>query len=122
MLNTYHNLSNSSYTFTSLNSLIEGRFSLCFTNNSSNLAKQITDNQVEVLFVTDKVTVKSVNKNIQAVYVSDIYTPNSSGLIIAKNERVHNKETSLVVQDKYKLLNVKIVLEDGSVISKKILR
>lgn len=122
LLNTYHNLSNSGYTFTSLNNVIEGRFSLCFTNNNSNLAKHFEANQVDVISKNDKVVVKSIGKNIQAVYVFDIYTPNGNGMEVAKNEGLHDTEHSIIVSEKYKLLNVKIILEDGSVISKKILR
>ena len=64
----------------------------------------------------------SFGKNIQAVYVADIYTPNTSGLVVAQKEKVNAKTETLVVDNKFRLLNVKVVLEDGTEVSKKILR
>ena len=122
LLGTFYNLTTSNYTFATGESIIEGRFNLRFTNTISNFSSKIIDNQVLVKVVNNEVMVQSFDKKIQSVYVSDIYTPASSGVVVGKNEKINAKEVSINVLDKYRLLNVKVVLEDGSIVSKKILR
>lgn len=123
-LGIVHNLSQSGYSFTTNGSVIEGRFQLRFTNNSSTFINRKAKEHAEVtLYVeNDAVIVLSLNKKIKTVEVFDIYSPSTSGLLLAKTENSNVNEARLAVKSNFILLNVKIILEDGTIINKKVRR
>ncbi|HSD13145.1 MAG TPA: hypothetical protein VLB74_00710 [Flavobacterium sp.] len=121
-LGIVHNLTDTPYSFTTSGAITEGRFKLLFANNSTILAKQNTDNQIDIYSLNGKVQILSKTSNIREVYVSDIYTPNSSGILVAKQEKISSKTATVEVPEQFKLINVKVVLEDGSIHNKKLYR
>lgn len=122
LLNAYHNLSNGAYNFTTNAAVIENRFSLVFTTNSTILTKEATESDVRVFAQNGMIKVASKGKKIVNVEVFDIYTANTSGVSIAKKEKIHALETELYISNLYRLLSVKVQLEDGSIITKKIMK
>ncbi len=117
-----NNISDTSYTFKASKSVIDDRFVLLFDNKITSDISQNEANNVLVFVKDNKLNVISINdKKISSVEVVDIYTPSTSGLFIAKSENINNKKFEQFVDSKFKLLAVKIVLEDGSIINKKLM-
>jgi hypothetical protein len=116
LLNVYHNLSNSSYSFITNGIITENRFSLRFTQNNSNLAQNKYNNQVEANLINDKLSIQSINQNIKSVWVYDLY---SSSSLITNQANINSKIVNLSIGKNHKLLSVKIELEDGTIITKK---
>jgi hypothetical protein len=121
-LGVIHNLSQSSYSFITIGAVTEGRFRLRFTNDLTTVNSRTKNMENEVLLQikNDTVFVQSLNKKIANVQVFDIYTPNTSGLLLNKAQNVNAKEVTVPVKTNFALLNVKIVLEDGTIINKKV--
>lgn len=119
---TYHNLSIGNFTFTTNEAIIENRFSLVFSQNNSTLAQRNTIENLTISVLNDTLTITSANKKITKVQVFDIYTPNTSGLKIAERTKVNTKEVVIPVANQFKILNVIIELEDGTIIRKKIMK
>lgn len=122
LLNSYHNLSNSSYSFTTNGVLTENRLSLRFTQNNCNLARNFVENNLVVSIENDTLHIISKEKLIKKVEVFDIYSTNTSGAKIAEIKDINAKETLLVIAPKFKILTVKILFEDGTIINKKIMK
>ena len=110
------------YGFVSNAKIMDDRFTILFQNK---IETEITDlDQAKVVIFSNdgKVIVNSLtDKRIQSVYVSDLYTPSVGGIEIAKTENINNKMFSFGVDSKYKLLNIKVVLEDGTIVNKKVM-
>lgn len=122
LFDVFHNITNSSYSFTTNSYLTENRFSLCFSQNNSNLARNSVENNLVVSIENDTLHVISKEKLIKKVEVFDIYTANTSGVKIVEIKDVNAKESLLPIAPKFKLLTVKIQLEDGTIINKKIMK
>ena len=117
-----NNISDEGYTFKASKSVIDDRFVLLFDNKITSDISQNDANNVLVFVKDNKLNVISINdKKISSVEVVDIYTPSTSGIFIAKSENINNKKFEQFVDSKFKLLAVKIVLEDGSIINKKLM-
>jgi hypothetical protein len=115
------NLTNATYSFETNDKIIENRFTLLFHNKIETEINNEDLNKIIIFSKDGLVTVNSLTeKLIQAVYVSDLYTPNVGGIEIAKNENINNKMFSFKVDSKYKILNIKVLLNDGTVVNKKI--
>ena len=80
------------------------------------------NNNVLVKSNADEIQITSASSLIEAVYVIDLYTPNTSNYILAEKQAINRNEVSLKVTENFKLLQIKIVLQDGTIINKKILR
>ena len=122
-LRTIHNLSQSSYSFTTNgNAVIKGRFRLRFTNSLSNFTykSEKIDNDILLKTENNDLSVISKNKKIQSIQVFDIYTPNTSGMLLINKENINAKQVILPLQSNSLLLNVRVILEDGTIINKKI--
>ena len=118
----YHNLSNGNFTFTTNQAIIENRFSLVFTQNNSNFNKTKTADGLIVKTLNDTLSIKSSNKLIANVQVFDIYSSNSSGLRVAERTKVNANEVLVPVASQFKILNIIVELEDGTIIRKKIMK
>jgi hypothetical protein len=118
----YHNLSNGNFTFTTNEAIIENRYSLVFTQNNTNLAKTKMTDDLIISLLNDTLVVKSKNKLIANVQVFDIYTPNTSGFKVIEQTKVNAKEILVPVASQFRILNVIVELEDGTVIRKKIMK
>ena len=92
---------------------------MVFTTNNTTFTKQTEFNAVTVFAEQNNVKVSSLHKNIVSVEVFDIYTANSSGVLVGKKDKIQVKETEVSVPNTI-FMNVKIVLEDGTIINKKI--
>ena len=117
------NISKESYNFVSESKTDDTRFTILFQNKLSGELGD-TDNNKVIIFAKDGiVTVNSLtDKKIQSVYVSDIYTPSIGGIEIAKSENINNKQYRFTVdKERYKLLNITVVLEDGTIVNKKVM-
>jgi hypothetical protein len=101
---------------------VEGRFNLRFTNNIITFTNKSNhlENEIILKVNDDTLFVSSSNKKIQSVQVFDIYTPNTSNLLLNKVENKNTNQVILSLQANTVLLNVRIILEDGTVINKKI--
>ena len=116
------NLTNDSYNFEPTEKIIENRFTLLFQNKVETEISDIEQNKVVIFAKDGLVTINSLtDKIIKSVYISDLYTPSVGGVEIAKNENINNKMFSFRVDSKYKILNIRVLLEDGTVINKKII-
>lgn len=110
------------YQFDAEDQILENRFTLLFQNKIETEITDVDQNKIVVFAKDGIVNVSSLTeKRIAAVYVFDIYTPSTSGIEIAKNENINNKLYSFKTDGSYKILNIKILLEDGTIINKKIM-
>ncbi len=121
-LGILHNLSASNYTFTANTNIVEGRFNLRFTNNITTFTTKSSglENGILLKVSNDTLFVSSSNKKIKSVHVFDIYTPNTSNSVLNKLENKNTNQVILPLQANTILFNVRIVLEDGTIINKKI--
>ena len=117
LFNSYHNLSNSSYSFATNGMITENRFSLRFSQNYSTLAKYKSDNQVDANLINDSLILESKSENIKSVWVYDLYSIGSN--LIINQSNINNKIVTLPIGKNHKLFSVKIELEDGTIITKK---
>ena len=122
LLNVVHNLSNGDYIFTSEKGVFDNRFTLKFTDSvttNKNISEAIET--VSIYGKDGKLIIKSLdNKNIKQVLVNDIYTARFGYEIANKNE-VNQKEVSLQIGNNYRLIQIVVVLEDGTRHAKKLL-
>ena len=119
LLNVVHNLSSSSYIFTSSEIVTEGRFYLQFTNTSSNLAKQ--SNEEVVVYSKDGIVyATSKHYNITELKVVDLYNVKNGIKSVASAKQIYTKSVQVEVTDLSKLIEVTITLENGTIVHKKI--
>jgi len=121
LLGIVHELSNAPYTFKLNENVVDNRFVLKFINEKSSTINS-PNNDVAIIANKEGVSINSLNKNIKLVSIIDIYTPAISGLEIDKSENINSKQITICIDEKYKLLFVKVILEDGTVVTKKIMR
>ena len=119
LLNVVHNLSATSYEFTTSGIVTESRFYLQFTNTSSNLAKQ-SDEEVVVYSKHGIVYATSKHYNITELKVVDLYNVKNGIKSIASAKQKHTKSVQVEVTDLSKLIEVTITLENGTIVHKKI--
>ena len=119
LLNVVHNLSATSYEFTTSGIVTESRFYLQFTNTSSNLAKQ-SDEEVVVYSKDGIVYATSKHYNITELKVVDLYNVKNGIKSIASAKQKHTKSVQVEVTDLSKLIEVTITLENGTIVHKKI--
>lgn len=121
LLSIVQELSKAPYTLKLNENLVDNRFVLKFINEkSANMYSP--NNDVAIIANKEGVSINSSNKNIKSVSIIDIYTPAISGLEIANLENINSRTSTICIDEKYKFLFVKIILEDNTVITKKIMR
>jgi len=112
LLNTMHNLKNSTYNFTASEGVLDDRFKIVYRDSSYD-ATIITD---EVLITTnDFIEIKSISSPIVEVNVLDIL-----GRKIAMFDNVNENNLKFYLKEKNSILLVKIRLQNGREITKKI--
>lgn len=118
MLNIIHNLKTSDYTFDSAAGTFNTRFVLRYTSETlANPDFEAINNSVIVSVNGKSITLKSSTENIKNVMVYDILGKN-----IYENKKVNARE--FYIQDAnahQQALIIKIYLENGAVVNKKIL-
>jgi hypothetical protein len=118
-----HNLSQSNYTFTTSQVITEGRFKLVFTTNYSNTTnKTDSANNLLCIFNENGLYLHSNNQNIKDVEVYDLQVIKSTGYLVKKQKDINNNTTQIPVANNHKLITVKITLQDGSQVVKKLAR
>lgn len=122
LLNSIHNVSNVAYSFSTNAMLIENRFYLIFSDYLPNLAQRNTENQVTIYSKNGVVVVKSNQSNIKNVAITDIYTIKNKVINVDSTNKSNNQLVEIPVDEASKLLNVKVTLDDGTVVHKKIFR
>lgn len=75
-----------------------------------------------ITVLNDTLHVISSDKLLKKVEVFDIYSANTSGIKIAETKELSSKELLLPIEPNFKLLTVRIQLEDGTIINKKIMK
>lgn len=110
------------FIFTADNTVIEGRFSLVF-NTETALATEKNTDLVEAVCKDGIVTVRAVGaQNIQSVQVYDCYTPALRSAVVGEYNEGLTKEAKVSVGTNVKLLGLRILLDDGTWVTKKIMR
>ena len=118
LLNITHDLKQAPYTFATNFGIFNERFVLKFTNTSlANNTFVNAENAVNVYIKDSKINIHSNLQNIKQIEVFDML-----GRILINSEEIENKTfTTTTILIKNQTLIVKIKLENGQIISKKIL-
>lgn len=114
LLGVTHNLSQNPYPFTATNGVYNDRFEIVFTNETLGV-NQSTDNGIRVI-TNDKVTVYSSHEIIKEIMVFDIL-----GRQLNHYKSIQSNEFTLNEQKNKQALLLKITLDNGLIIDKKIL-
>jgi hypothetical protein len=120
-----HNLSQSNYTFTTSQVITEGRFKLVFTQNTSIVANKTTasiQNALTCGFTESGLFVQSNNQDIKNITVFDLQSTRGTGFLITNQKDINTKKIQIPLVSNCKLISVKITLQDGSEVVKKLAR
>lgn len=116
-LNVIHDLKQSPYTFTANKGIINNRFVIRYTNNTlGNTDFETLSNSVTVTGNNGQVTVTSLRENIKEVMVYDVL---GRALLEARSINNLNFSRGNVTQSNQALI-VKVTLENGATVTKKI--
>ena len=115
LTNTLHDLTTAPYSFNSDKGLFKNRFILKYTNQT------LSNNENEfskgvIVYSTDQLTITSELFNIKEVVIYDIL-----GKTLFSDKKLNTKNSSLNINKNNTALLVKITLENGAVITKKII-
>ena len=118
LLNKTHNLTEGAYTFTTASGTFNNRFVLRYTDATLGTKDpKLVENQVLVFTKDKKIKVNSATENINTVTVYDLL-----GRQLFKNNKVNNKEFTLSnLVAKQQMLLVKVLLDNGETLTKKVL-
>jgi hypothetical protein len=116
-LNIIHDLKQSPYSFNSTIGVVTNRFVLRYTNGTlSNEDFNEVNNSITVVKNQNQLSIQSTNKNIQSVFVYDVLGRE----IIKKNNIANTEITFDTILISNQALIVKVVLENGQIITRKI--
>ena len=115
---TIHDLKSGSYSFTTKKGIFNERFALRYTNKTLGSGDfETTDNTVVVTVKNKHLKVYSATEAIDKVLVYDL-----SGRQLYKKERLNNTEVTVqYINSGTQALVVKVVLENGKIVSKKVI-
>jgi hypothetical protein len=118
LLNTTHNLTEGSYTFTTASGTFDNRFVLRYTDATLGIKEPtLAENQVLVFTKDKKIKVNSATQNIDTITVYDLL-----GRQLIKKDKVNSREFTLSnLVAKQQMLLVKVLLENGETLTKKVL-
>lgn len=115
-LNIIHDLTSSPYQFTIAQGKNNSRFVLRYTENAlSNELITFNENDINI-YSDDQIHISSKNVNIQNVNVYD-----ALGRLIFENKEVNKNNLNIAIMENKIPLIVKIVLENGAIMYKKII-
>lgn len=117
-LNIYHNLKAAPYDFTTVYGTYNSRFEIHYTNPTlGNSVNDLQNNAISVVSANDKTIIKSEGLRIDKVLVYDML----GRALFTKNE-INSREFSITnMQWSKQTLIVKVILENGEVVTKKII-
>ncbi|MBP4138047.1 T9SS sorting signal type C domain-containing protein [Flavobacterium geliluteum] len=118
LLNVFHNLKRSPYTFFTLQGTFKERFVLKYSDKSLGTHDFEADKNEVVVAVNNKIIqLASESENLKTVFVYDI-----SGSLLYENNRVDNASLSIEsLQSENQVLLVKVILENNYETSRKII-
>ena len=118
LLNITHNLKLSPYTFMTDYGTFNNRFILKYTSATlSNIAYANDENYVKIASKDSKISILSNNENIKSIQIFDML-----GRIIYNNQAVNSKTFTIEnLLNKNQVLIVKTTLENGAIVSRKII-
>ncbi|WP_395065325.1 hypothetical protein [Flavobacterium sp.] len=108
------------YTFQSDLKFIDDRFVLKFNNLKS--SNEVSKNEVNIIFNNSYLEIISATKKIKKIVLNDIYTQSFNSTEIEQLENLNCNNISVCIDEKYKIISVKVILEDGNVITKKMIK
>ncbi len=116
LLNITHNLKTSPYSFTSAAGSINDRFKIVYLPNSENNKELNTEDVEDVIISTnDFIEINSLYSAINRVTVLDVL-----GIKVAEYEKVNSNELKINLEEKNRILLVKIQLKNGKEFTKKV--
>ena len=115
---TIHDLKSGSYSFTTKKGIFNERFALRYTNKTLGSGDfETTDNTVVVTVKNKQLRIHSATEAIDKVLVYDL-----SGRQLYKKERLNSNEVTVqYINSGTQALVVKVVLENGKVVTKKVI-
>ena len=120
LLNKIVDISIKPYTFHSDLKFIDDRFILKFNNIKS--SNEVSKNEVNIIFNNSNLEIISATKKIKSIVVNDIYTQSFNPTEIEKLENLNCNTITICIDEKYKIISVKVTLEDGSLTTKKMVK
>jgi hypothetical protein len=120
LLNKIVDISTKPYIFQSDLKFIDDRFILKFNDVKS--SNDMIKNDVNIIFNNNNLEIISASKKIKSIVVNDIYTESFNANEIEKLENLHCNNISICIEEKYKIISIKVILDDGSLISKKMIK
>jgi hypothetical protein len=120
LLKTTTNITQKPYQFSLDNPIVDDRFILRFDNKSSTNETK-SKNQIDIVYNEKNIEVISKTKNIKSIVITDIYIVALSGIEIKKIDNIFSKRHTLVLDKRYPIINIKVLFEDGSYITKKMM-
>ncbi|RNC88364.1 MAG: hypothetical protein ED556_04035 [Winogradskyella sp.] len=118
LLNTIHDLSNSSYTFTSDGGTFDERFEIVFKVNALSTDDPIfSDNDLSIIELTDGDVEFKLNNNSNSIETISIY--DLQGRLVYNFEGNSSTEVFNLSNLKAQIFIAKVALTDGTLISKK---
>lgn len=116
-LNVIYDLKQAPYNFTTASGVFNERFVLRYTNVALNTDNLVLDNSIVVVSNENQIAIKSSSEKISSVIVYDVL-----GRQIAEKNNIGENETILYnIDAKNQGLIVKIQLENGQIITKKVI-
>lgn len=117
LLNVIHDLKSAQYSFTSEAGDFDERFVLRYTNNTLHNNDVTALENSLVVFTNEKLNLKSNQLPIKEIMVYDVL-----GKLLFKNTKVNaNEFTIATLQPTKSTLIVKVTLENGTIVSKKVI-
>ena len=116
LLNVTHDLKATPYHFTASAGLLNERFKIVYFNNKSNNGESINDEAEDVIISTkDFIEISSLFSPIDQVVFVDVL-----GIKVAEYKEVNSNELKIDIEEKNRILIVKIQLQNGKELTKKI--
>ncbi|MFK7048609.1 hypothetical protein FLACOL_01431 [Flavobacterium columnare] len=115
LTNTTHDLTTSPYAFTSEKGLFKGRFIIKYAKETLSNHDVEYDNSV-IIHGTDELHIKSELFNLKNIEIYDLL-----GKTLFQSKDINQKDTLLNLKNTQNVVLVKITLENGAIVTKKII-
>ncbi|AND63358.1 hypothetical protein AX766_02420 [Flavobacterium covae] len=115
LTNTIHDLTVSPYSFNSETGIFKGRFIIKYTKETLSNNNEEYNNSV-VIYGTNELQIKSELFNLKNIEIYDIL-----GKTLFQAKEINQKESLLHLKNTQNIILVKITLENGAIITKKVI-
>ncbi len=117
LLNITHNLKSSPYNFTTTEGLINDRFKIVYLSNSmNNTEPDAIDVDNVIISTNNSIQINSLSSPIHQVTVINVL-----GIKVAEYENVNSNELKIHLEEKNRILLIKIQLKNGKEVTKKVI-